>query len=363
VTDTNDYKALFLADAPLIDTRAPVEFIRGSFPEAQSLPLMNDSERAEVGTCYKQQGQQAAIELGHRLVTGQVKQKRVEAWRTFAKQNPHGYLFCFRGGLRSQICQQWLADAGCQYPRISGGYKAMRRYLLSTLEEAPKTHRLLILGGHTGSAKTKLLSHIPHSADLEGMAHHRGSAFGKRMGGQPSQINFEHQLAIALLKHTHHHPNTPLVLEDESHLIGRMCIPLALHAAMTKAPLVLVETTLEERIDHSFNNYILQNLQDCQQTLGAQAGFEHFATELQQSLKNIQRRLGDTRFSALNTQLETALLKHREGDNREHKVWIEVLLRDYYDPMYNYQIKQKQDRVIFRGRPQQVLQFLQEQGA
>ena len=100
-----DYRDIFLNDRPLMDVRAPVEFLKGAFPQALNRPLMNDIERQKVGTCYKQQGQDAAIALGHQLVGGTVKAERIAAWAEFARANPDGYLYCFRGGLRSQITQ------------------------------------------------------------------------------------------------------------------------------------------------------------------------------------------------------------------------------------------------------------------
>ena len=131
--DTSDYRQLFLQDAPMMDMRAPAEFHHGAFPSALSLPLMTDEERAQVGICYKQQGQQAAIELGHQLVAGQTREQRMAQWREFAQANPTGYLYCFRGGLRSQTVQQWLHEAGIDYPLVMGGYKAMRRFLMDEL--------------------------------------------------------------------------------------------------------------------------------------------------------------------------------------------------------------------------------------
>lgn len=101
--DTDDYAKLFLNGVPMMDVRAPVEFGKGAFPGVINLPLMTDLERHKVGTCYKQHGQQAAINLGHRLVSGEVKAARIEAWSHFARQHPEGYLYCFRGGLRSCI--------------------------------------------------------------------------------------------------------------------------------------------------------------------------------------------------------------------------------------------------------------------
>ena len=121
MTDINDFPALFRNQIPLIDTRAPVEFNRGSMPSAINLPLMNDAERESVGRCYKDDGPEAAIALGHQLVTGTVRDDRIAAWAEFTKAHPQGALFCFRGGMRSKLCQQWLKDAGIDYPRISGG--------------------------------------------------------------------------------------------------------------------------------------------------------------------------------------------------------------------------------------------------
>ena len=358
--DTSDYATLFLADAPMIDTRAPVEFEKGSFPTAVNLPLMTDEERAEVGTCYKQQGQNAAIELGHRLVAGEIKQQRVDAWINFTRRNPQGYLFCFRGGLRSQICQQWLSDAGCDYPRVNGGYKAMRRFLIDTLEAESEQRPIVLLTGHTGSAKTALLEDIPNSLDLEGMANHRGSAFGNRPAGQPPQISFENILAIGMLKQAHYYPQQATVLEDESRLIGKRYLPPALVESMEKAPVVMLDVTLQERVEHTFENYILDALNERQQFHGEQEGFEAFREYLANSLFKIRRRLGGARYEELEKILQSALEDHARGNPEGHRQWIEILLRDYYDPMYAYQIRQKQNRVIFSGDRDSVKQFLAE---
>ena len=159
--DTENYRELFLNDVPMMDARAPVEFGKGAFPGVVNLPLMNDVERQKVGTCYKQQGQQAAIELGHQLVSGQTKAERIEAWAAFAKANPEGYLYCFRGGLRSQIVQQWLkSEAGIDYPRVVGGYKAMRTFLLQSTDEAIAACDFVLVGGMTGTGKTEIVRQL-----------------------------------------------------------------------------------------------------------------------------------------------------------------------------------------------------------
>lgn len=342
----------------MLDLRAPVEFARGNFPNTVNLPLLTDQERSAVGTCYKQQGPAAAIALGHQLVSGANKAQKLKAWSSFIAKHPQGYLFCFRGGQRSRITQQWLAENNIEYPRVLGGYKAMRRFLIDSLISNCKNQKFLVLGGQTGCGKTDVLEQSNCSVDLEGLAHHRGSAFGKRVGGQPTQINFENALSIKILQQSQLNPQRAILLEDESKLIGRRNLPPALMGAMNNAPLVLLETDLEHRVEHTFHNYILHNLHDWQLSAGNDQGFLNFADELRESLHKIQRRLGSERFNHLNQLLENALNAHAKGDENLHRDWISILLNDYYDPMYKYQLERKKDRIIFRGNPEAVKQFI-----
>lgn len=345
------FRLIFLNDIPLIDTRAPVEFEKGAFPSSISLPLMTNDERAKVGTCYKQQGQQAAIELGHSLVCGEVKTQRVEAWVDFARRNPQGYLYCWRGGLRSQTCEQWMAEAGCDYPRIHGGYKAMRRFLIDEFERICNQHSLLLLGGRTGCNKTALIEGAPQAADLEGLANHLGSSFGRRPGGQPSQLNFENALAISMLRAEHQaaQAGQPILFEDEGRLLGRCALPPALMAAMKRSSIVVLDVPLEERVEHSYHNYILNKLAEWQRQLGEAHAFDTFAEDLTQSLYRVRKRLGGLGYREISDLLELALMAHREGDPEQHRGWIERLLVDYYDPMYDYQLNSRTDLIVFRG--------------
>lgn len=377
--DTDDYESLFLNDTPMFDTRAPIEFKKGAFPHTVSLPLMTDIERAKVGTSYKRDGQEAAIKLGHRLVSGKTKDERMALWLDFANKNPNGYLYCFRGGLRSHTTQAWLAEAGCHYPLVKGGYKAMRRFLIDRLDsicdaaaDATQPEKFYIVAGQTGAAKTDLLLKFANTIDLEGLANHRGSAFGKRAAGQPSQIDFENHLAIQFLRQHHKSPSTPIFLEDESHLIGRCAMPLKLRSAMHESPIVVVEADLESRVEHSFRNYILQKLAEWQEWVALQAGdigddrdegenksaFELFAEELQKSMFNIRKRLGGVRHQQLTTMLDDALSAHQAGDDSLHREWIRVLLNEYYDPQYDYLLEQRKDRIVFRGNAEDVEAYL-----
>ncbi|MGE8499111.1 MAG: tRNA 2-selenouridine(34) synthase MnmH [Pseudomonas sp.] len=357
--NTADYRDIFLSDTPMMDMRAPVEYAKGAFPNTTSLPLMTDNERQKVGTCYKQQGQQAAIVLGHQLVSGAIKAQRVDAWAAFAKANPKGYLYCFRGGLRSQIVQQWLAEAGVDYPRVIGGYKAMRTFLIEALEQAMAECDFVIVGGMTGTGKTEVVARLGNSIDLEGHANHRGSSFGKRATGQPAQISFENRLAVDLLRRRAR-GQEQFVLEDESRLIGTCSLPLPLHQGMQQYPMVWLEDSFENRVERILRDYVIDLTADFLVVHGQEQGFERFAERLLQSLDNIQRRLGGERHARLRTIMQDALHEqHHSGSVALHRGWIEGLLREYYDPMYVYQRESKASRVEFAGEAEAVIAYLE----
>ena len=346
--DTDDYRRLFLDDVPLLDVRAQVEFEKGAFPTARNHPLMVDEERRRVGIRYKEHGQESAIELGHQLVRDDIKAERVAAWVRFAKEHPEGYLYCFRGGLRSQISQQWLAEAGIQYPRIKGGYKALRRFLLDWFEANVGNQEFIVVSGRTGTGKTRLVHDLPNAVDLEGIANHRGSSFGRTLTPQPAQIDFENGLIIALLKATQR--SGPIYLEDESHLIGRCALPQALRDRMEQAPLWVLEVPLEERIDNILEDYVSDMSAGFIARDGEDAGWHNFREYLLGSLQRIRKRLGGERYAELDAIMREALEQQaRDGSLGLHRTWIERLLKDYYDPMYDYQLSRKENPVALRG--------------
>lgn len=358
-----DYRAIFLGRVPMMDVRAPIEFTKGAFPGAVNLPLMNDAERHAVGTCYKVSGQQAAIALGHELVSGAVKDERIAAWAAFARAHPDGLLYCFRGGLRSQITQQWLlTEAGIAYPRVIGGYKAMRGFLIDTLDDIAQHSHFTVLGGLTGSGKTELLQLLGHAVDLEGHANHRGSGFGGRPSGQPAQIDFENALAIDLLRQQDrqqaHGDSVHLVVEDESEHIGRCALPLPLRQAMARAPLVWVDAPLHERVARILRDYVCQQHADFVTVHGPAQGPELYRAHLLGSLDRIAKRLGGERHTRLRQAMDAALLGPAEGHHDLHRDWIEALLSEYYDPMYAFQRQRHAERIRFAGDAQAVLAYL-----
>ncbi len=359
--NSSDYRDIFLNDVPMMDARAPIEFAKGAFPGVINLPLMNDVERQKVGTSYKQQGQEAAIKLGHQLVSGELKAERIAAWAAFAKAHPDGYLYCFRGGLRSQITQQWLKDeAGIDYPRVVGGYKAMRGFLLETTEQALAQCDFVIVGGLTGTGKTEVLAQLHNSLNLEGHANHRGSSFGKRATPQPAQIDFENRLAIDILK-KRAAGQQQFVLEDESRMVGSCTLPLALHQGMQGYPLIWLEDSLEGRVERILGDYVIDLCAEFIAVHGQEQGFALYAERLQQSLSNILKRLGGERHQRLAAIMQAALLEQERGAGVGlHRGWIEGLLVEYYDPMYAFQRDSKDKRIEFCGDQAAVVEYLRQ---
>lgn len=353
--DTDDYLSLFLNDVPLMDVRAPVEFDRGSFPNSENAPLMNDEERHRVGICYKEKGQDRAIELGHQLVSGDIKAQRIEAWKRFVARHPEGYLFCFRGGLRSRLTQQWIRDAGIDYPLVKGGYKALRRFLIDNLEARIESGNFRILSGRTGTGKTRVLKQLPNPVDLEGLANHRGSSFGRQVTPQPSQIDFENRLAVAMLK-AHHRIGGPVYLEDESRLVGRCALPESLRARMAESPLMILQQPMDERIAIIREDYVEGMVADYIDRDGQDAGWINFRDYLLSALDRIRKRLGGERHKQLRSLMEQALDEQAtSGRTDAHNAWIKALLQDYYDPMYDYQLSRKEGRILVRGGPQAIV--------
>ena len=352
---------LSLADAPLLDVRAPVEFGKGAFPTAHNIPLLNDDERHQIGIRYKQQGQEAAIALGHELVGGDVRAARTAAWIDWYRQHPDGHLYCFRGGLRSRTVQQWLQEEGVNIPLIAGGYKALRRFLLERFQQDLNRSHLQLLSGRTGTGKTRVIEQLTQTLDLEGLAHHRGSSFGRRPGEQPAQIDFENALAIGLLR-LREASDRPLLLEDEGRLIGRCALPIPLQTAMKSAPRVMIEESLESRVQVTLEDYVLGPVAEYRAFYGADQAKARLGEALLAGLDRIQRRLGGSRHAALRETLCAALALQREsGDVEAHRDWIRVLLRDYYDPMYDYMLSKREGDTLFSGTRDAVQQFLSAQ--
>lgn len=310
-----------------IDVRAPIEFNAGAVPHALNLPLLDDEERHQVGLTYKKKGQAAAIELGNRLVSGQVKEARIAKWLE-AVQDSSSVIYCFRGGLRSQTVQTWLNERGANRPIVEGGYKVLRRIFLNVFTEILPKMRFQVVAGPTGSGKTEYLksSGQPY-LDLEGLACHRGSAFGAIEGlSQPSQAEFENRLAVELLKLST--LDQPVLIENESRMIGRVALPGALYGVIKDSPKLNLDVPFSERVENIFNDYVLNS------ALGRRGDPSKFE-EFEHAIAAIARRLGGQRAHELQMDVRVAREEFSAGLGLgANRIWISKLLKWYYDPVY-----------------------------
>lgn len=239
----------------IIDARAPAEYAEDHLPGAISLPVLDDAERARVGTIYKQVSPFTARKLGAALVArnvaGHLEGPLAEmpgGWRPL--------VYCWRGGQRSGAFASILAQIGWRVETIAGGYKAWRTLVVKALYDTPVAARVVVLDGNTGTAKTAVLQGLAAAGvqviDLEGLARHRGSLFGHMPGGQPSQRAFEGALAMELSRLD---PARPLVVEAESAKVGDLRLPPHLWAAMCRAPRVTIMASLPARAGYLTRAY------------------------------------------------------------------------------------------------------------
>ena len=356
--DTDNYLELFINDIPLMDVRAPVEFCKGAFPNAANIPLLDDNQREQIGIRYNNAGEEAAIKLGLDLATAEIRDQRIRSWKDFCRENPQGYLYCFRGGLRSRTTQKWIREQGIDYPLINGGYKAMRRFLIDELETSLGTVPLVIVSGLTGSGKTRVLKKISHHIDFEGIANHRGSAFGSDASDQqPGVIDWENRVSIEFLKHRYKYPGKSVFVEDESRRIGRICMPDSLHQKMQEAPRAILNVEIEARIQLISEDYILHAWPYYQDLHAEQAEVE-FSRFVLENLARIQRRLGGEKYKQVKQCFTAALDTFFAGQGvHGFDDGIEILLTDYYDPMYRYQLSSKSAPIIFEGPEHEYLQW------
>ena len=220
----------------VIDVRSPAEFAEDHLPGAINLPVLDDAERARVGTIYKQESPFLARKLGAALVARNAA-RHLEGPLAGMGGGWRPLLYCWRGGQRSGAFATILAQVGWRVEVVAGGYKSWRRLVVEALHDRPVPSPVVVLDGNTGSAKTELLALLATRGlqviDLEGLANHRGSHFGAMPGGQPPQKLFEGRLAMALAGLD---PARPLVVEAESSKVGDIALPKQLWAAMAAAP-------------------------------------------------------------------------------------------------------------------------------
>jgi tRNA 2-selenouridine synthase len=297
LTDLNDLNTLDFDE--IIDVRSPAEFAEDHIPGAINLPVLDDQERAHVGTIYKQVNPFTARKLGAALVA----QNAARHLLGTLADRPGGWrplVYCWRGGQRSGSFATILAQIGWRVDTIAGGYKAWRNLIVEAVYNRDFPNPVVVLDGNTGSAKTEILNLLPardvQVLDLEGMANHRGSLFGA-MGTQPSQKAFESALAMAIAKLA---PNRPVMIEAESSKVGERRLPSPIWKAMGQAIRIEISAPSAARAAYLARAYVditsdpirlaetLNRLRTAQPAalvdhwlvLAGQGGFEALASEL-----------------------------------------------------------------------------------
>lgn len=304
------------AQYPVFDVRSPGEYQHAHIPGAYSLPLFTDDEHKVVGTTYKQQSRENAIKVGLDCFGPKMRRmvEEVEAEVSKRKTGKTVLVHCWRGGMRSGGVA-WLLDLyGFKVMTLEGGYKSFRTWVLKSFETAYPLHTL---GGYTGTGKTAVLKAMAQKGqtiiDLEGLAHHRGSAFGALgQQPQPTQEMFENRLATEL----HASAGAPVIwVEDESRRIGNLNIPAALWPTMRSSPLYFLEMSQEDRLENIMKDY------------------GKFKTEdLAPNIMRIRKRLGGL-------ATKEAMGHLVEGDLHS---CFGVLLT-YYDKFYKHDLESRDD--------------------
>ncbi len=310
---------VFSLGIPIVDVRSPGEFQKGHIPKAVNIPLFSNEERAHVGTVYKQNSKEAALKIGYTYVEPKLNSFISESLKI--APNKSIIVHCWRGGMRSQSFAKHLSENGFDDVKvIIGGYKAYRNHVLTNLE---KPFHLKVLGGYTGSGKTQILHELKklknQVIDLEGLANHKGSAFGGiGQKEQPTVEQFENNLHHALQKLD---PLQPIWVEDESHNIGRVKIPIQFFHQIRDAKLYFLDIPKNERAIFLVSEYANINTQ-----------------ALKDSILRISKRLGD-----LNTRKSIQLL------DKEKFYEVALISLHYYDKFYL--------KGMERRKPNEVLQI------
>lgn len=299
----------------LIDVRSEGEFQKGHILGAINIPLLSNTDRESVGTTYKQAGRKEAVALGLRLVGPRME----ELYRKYSEHfgDKPVVFYCWRGGLRSEIASVICAWGGHKVLKINGGYKSFRNTIHQTFE---KPYRLVVLSGKTGSGKTEILHILKDKKeqiiDLEGLANHRGSAFGALgMPEQPSTEMFENLLGLELLSLN---PNKTTWVENESRLIGTCFLPTAFWENLSSSKIVCALVDDGTRIKRLLKDY------------------GHFPIEqLIERTEVLRKKLGGQHAN-------TAVEALKSGDL---ELWLKTVLV-YYDKTYGYGEQKHKERVL-----------------
>jgi len=292
----------------IVDARTPLEFAEDHLPGAINIPILTNAERVEIGTLYKQQGPQIARIRGLELTCHRFP--AIVATVAEAAAGRPILVYCWRGGLRSESIAMLLEMTGYPVVKLAGGYRSFRTLVSSFFESVSLPVQLVVLHGMTGSGKTEFLQQLPQerytTIDLEGLAKHRGSAFGSLgLGEQPSQKRFETLLWDAFRKAP---ADRPIVVEGESKRIGRINLPGDLYEVMAASTKVWCTVSVATRVKR----------------LSAEYAREEYRQPMAEALERIKKKLGGEQYTEL---------QHKLADWDVPGI-AQDLIEQYYDKLY-----------------------------
>ncbi len=315
-------------DYILIDVRSPGEYEESAIPGAINIPVLDDEERVLIGTLYKQSGSREARRKGIEIVSS----KLTGIYDAVEREELKGkelVMYCARGGMRSRSLVELLASIGHRVHQLEGGYKAYRRYILDNLDSLINSKKVVVIHGNTGAGKTELLKLLRGkgfpSVDLEYMANSRGSIFGTVGLGKPrSQKVFEGLLFNRLREIREGY----IIVESESPRVGKVYLPKALVKRMREGIHILVEASVEERVDRIVKEYV--EIQDEKKVVG----------EIQEAIERLEGELGRRKTETLLELLRT----------RDYREITRILLMDHYDAKYHHSEKRYDYSLVLSSR-------------
>lgn len=320
----------------IVDVRSPAEYALGHIPGAVSIPVLDNQERAEIGTLYKHQGREQAIRRGFQILGLQMNSKMQLLITLKPKTASTILVYCWRGGLRSAIMAWLFSLCGFKVLRLSGGYKQYRQQVLQNLA---KPRNYIVLAGFTGSGKTELLQYIAtcgeNVIDLEHLAAHKGSAFGNlNFIPQPTQQQFENTLAMQLANCDTRNEASKIWLESESQRIGTLNIPQIFFNIMIAAPLVNWIRPFNDRLNRIVSEYGLYSNRQLEQAV-IRMSKRLGGLDTQRVLEHLKQSDVQAAFSILLHYYDRWYLKSRHADvKNQRKVWVYESSESNYANIY-----------------------------
>ncbi|RCW57433.1 tRNA 2-selenouridine(34) synthase MnmH [Halanaerobium sp. ST460_2HS_T2] len=315
-------ESLNLNNSIYIDARTKSEYEEATIPGAFNIELLNQEERKIIGTIYKQQSPKKAKLKGVELVSPKIPDL-IAAVNQLAQEYDNLIIFCSRGGLRSKSLAEFSDLAGIEVYRLEGGYKHYRHYILDRLENYKFQSEIVVLHGNTGVGKTYILKEMEKMGaniiDLEGIANHRGSAFGSIGLKEPYNQKYFESLLWEELEQKDQ-PGKYIFVEAESRRVGHSVIPEFFHEKMKKGEDILIKASTKKRVENIYLEYI-KDIESDQQKFR-----ERVLESLRAIKKYIIKKAGKKTYRKLIELTEKSSFKEL----------TRVLLEEYYDPMYRH---------------------------